>query len=74
MKKMIITIGLFLMFSPIFAENDKPITREETKIEFFNIAELQPIIPKEATFEEDTLNIKSLAPVTPKEATFEDAE
>ena len=73
MKKMIITIGLFLMLSPIFAENDKPIMREETKIEF-NIVDLQPTTPKEATFEEDSLNIKSLAPVTPKEATFENAE
>lgn len=75
MKKMIITIGLFLVLNPIFAEGEKTIMKEETtKIEFLNIAELAPITPKEATFEEDTLNVKSLAPITPKVATFEDAE
>jgi hypothetical protein len=58
MKKMIITVGLFLMLSSIFAENDKPIMREETKIEF-NIVDLQPVTPKEATFEDDTLTIKA---------------
>jgi hypothetical protein len=73
MKKMMITIGLFLVLSPIFAENDKPIIREETKIEI-NIIDLQPVTPKEATFEDDTLVVKSLAPITPKEATFEDAK
>lgn len=75
MKKMMITIGLFLVLSPIFAEGDKMmvIKNEVPKIEF-NVAELQPITPKEATFEEDTLSIKNLTPVTPKEATFEDAE
>ena len=33
---------------------------------------LKPILPTEATFEDDTINIYSLRPIVPVEATFED--
>jgi hypothetical protein len=76
MKKMIITIGLFLVMSPIFAEGEKytAITKSETTIEL-NTIQLQPITPTEATFEDVVIiDVKNLEPKTPKEATFEDAK
>lgn len=73
MKKMIITIGLFLTINTIFANTDgeKTSPREEIKIELTQ--SIAPCTPMEATFEDvEVIDVKDLSPVTPKEATFED--
>lgn len=75
MKKIVITVGLFLMINLSFAEGEKVNTIKEesikTELSTFNLA---PITPKEAYFETEILISipKNLAPVTPEEAIFED--
>lgn len=79
MKKIIVFLMLMFIGSITLADGDKSTKSEviitTTITKEINIDILKPIVPLEATFDEDSLdsiNIYSLRPTTPKEATFDD--